>query len=86
MNQKIAEPHAAIMIPASTYDLIITPQLGDRHSYYTADPTIQWAYPPSAPTMASGMSAVDAVDGASSAASKCYRLVCVKTKRNDDGV
>src|SRR5215469_14084861 len=25
MNQNIAEPHAVIMIPASTYDLIITP-------------------------------------------------------------
>jgi hypothetical protein len=25
MNQNIAEPHAAIMIPVSTYDLIITP-------------------------------------------------------------
>jgi hypothetical protein len=27
MNQKIAEAQAAIMIPASTYDLIITPQV-----------------------------------------------------------
>jgi hypothetical protein len=25
MNQNIAEPHAVIMIPASTYDFIITP-------------------------------------------------------------
>jgi hypothetical protein len=25
MNQNIAEPHAVKMIPASTYDLIITP-------------------------------------------------------------
>jgi hypothetical protein len=30
MNQNIAEPQAAIMIPASTYDLIIIPH-GYRH-------------------------------------------------------
>ena len=35
MNQNIAEPHAVTMIPASTYDLIITPH---GRGHYTADP------------------------------------------------
>jgi len=51
----------------------------------TADKLGQLALPASA--------AIDAVDGASSAASKCYRVVALKRKRmkevrpgNDDGV
>ena len=57
MNQKIAEPHAAIMIPASTYDLIITPHVKATAAVIYSQPELSHGLVrPQHPTIASGMS------------------------------